>query len=243
MAVKTLYSALGLEPEATYDDIEAAFANLKRQYPQTLLQQDEAARIRFQAIQQAHATLRDPDSRAAYDQRISRAGIRTATTAGSADSGSWLNTRNAIILGAVTIIVSGMWWYNARENARQEAEIMRQALRIAEQEKQRKAELEAQEEARRQASFEASQQRQEENRERQWRQEAQQSARQVDANLRNAQAQADAQQRREKMEADNRQRRLQSERQQQEREAQMRVQREQAELRRICMERYRRPDC
>lgn len=242
MAVKTLYSALGLETDAGYDDIEAAFTRLRLKYPQSLLDTDEAARIRFQAIRHAHAILKDPDSRAAYDRRISRAGIRTTVTGMPADSG-WMAARPVIVLSMVILLVSGMWWYHARQTAAEEAEALQRVLQLAEAEKRRQAELQAQEAARRQALFEMQQQRQQETQERQWQQEARQASRQVDADLRNAQAQAEAQKRRERQDQETRERQQRMERQQAEREAQLRLQREQAELRRICMERYRRPDC
>lgn len=243
MAIKTLYSILGLEPQASYEDIEAAFTRLKLQYSRTVTDASEDARNRFQAIQQAYGTLRDPDTRKIYDQKISRAGIKSATTIAESEDRGWLTTRNIVVTGVIVILVSGMWWYHAREKARQEAEAVQRLLRIAEEEKARRAEIEAQQEARRQAAFEAQQEQQQINRERQFRNEAQQSARQVDANLRNAQQQSDAEKRREQAERDRIARQEQYARQQAERDAQARLQREKAQLRQICMDRYRRPDC
>ena len=198
---------------------------------------------RFQAIQQVYGTLRDPDTRTLYDRKISKAGIRTITAAADGEAAGWLNTRNILVAGLMLILISGMWWYHAREKARQEAETVQRLLRITEEDKRRKADIEAQQEARRQAAFDAMQQQQQFSRDRQWQIEAQQSSRQVDVNLRNVQMQADAERRREQAERDNRVRREQTERLQSEREAQARLQREKNELRQVCMERYRRPDC
>ena len=79
MAIKTLYSVLGLDSTASYDDIENAFKRLKLQHPKAELDADQDTRTRFLAAERAYQTLRDPDTRAAYDQRISKIGAQTVT--------------------------------------------------------------------------------------------------------------------------------------------------------------------
>src|ERR1035437_5300476 len=111
MVVKTLYSVLGLDATASQNDIDDAFTRLKLQHPQAKIEADENARIRFAAIQQAYATLHEPDARAAYDQRVKRAGIKVADWSPLAlnNEPGWISLRNILVAGFVVILVSGMW--------------------------------------------------------------------------------------------------------------------------------------
>lgn len=245
MAIKTLYSVLGLASSAYPEDIEEAFHHLKLQYPQAKLDADENARIRFQAVQQAYETLRNPDARALYDQKLAKAGIKVNTQAYAAEDGAtgWISTRNIIVAGLILILISGMWVYHARQKAREERETVERLLRLAEEEKRRHGELQAREEERRQAGFESAQQRQIEARERQLRMEGERLGRQVSSEQQNAERRAEAQRRQEQYAAEQRLRQEQSARQQAEYNAQRRLQEEKRQLRELCMKRYNRPDC
>lgn len=245
MTIKTLYTVLGLPPTAYAEDIEDAYSRLKLQYPKEKLEADEHARARFLAIQQAYDTLGNPDARAAYDQKLAKAGIRTGAQAYTAEAGGhgWLSTRNVIIVGLTLILISGMWVYHAREKAREERETVERLLRMAEEEKRRQVELQEREEARRQARIEESQQRQAEARERQFRLDAERLGRQSSMEQQNAQRQADLQRRQELQQIELRQRQEQAARQQADLAAQRRLQEEKRQLRELCMRRYNRPDC
>jgi flagellar biosynthesis GTPase FlhF len=250
MAVKTLYSVLGVDPAASQEDIDDAFIRLKLQHPQAKIDTDENARIRFAAIQQAYETLKNPDARSAYDQRIKRAGVKVANSSGAMavdDAPGLMSLRNLVVAGLIVIVISGMWWYHARQVAREEAAAIQRALKIVEDEKRKRAELAEAEEARRQANFEASQQRMDEARERQQRQEAERYARQVSNEARNEERTAEMRRRQEKSEQDRRLQYEQNARQQAERDAQrqaqLRIENEKRQLREMCMQRYRRPDC
>ncbi len=249
MIVKTLYSVLGVEATASQDDIDDAFTRLKLQHPQAKIDADENARIRFAAIQQAYATLKEPDARAAYDQRLKRAGIRVASSSSLAmdDGPGWMSLRNLFVAGFIVILVSGMWWYHARQVAREEAAAIQRVLKIVEEAKRKQAELAEAEEARRQASFESSQQRIDEDRERRQRFDAERASRQVGIDIRNSEREADMRLRQEKSEKERRERQEQNTKQQAERDAQrqaqLRIDNEKRQLREMCMQRYRRPDC
>ncbi len=165
--MKTLYSILGVDPGVSFDDLEQAYLRRKVAYPQTKLDADENARIQWQGIEQAYKTLANADSRAMYDRRLANAGLKIAAVQPVSEEGhGWLSTPNIMVAGIILIIISGMWFYQAREKAKMQKEILEQALRIAEEEKKKQAELRAAEEERRQASYVAQQQREQENRER-----------------------------------------------------------------------------
>jgi hypothetical protein len=180
-----------------------------------------------------------------YNRRLANAGVKTVTVkALDADEDrGWVNSRNVIIAGLVLVLISGMWFYHAREKTRMQKEILEQALRIAEDEKRKQAELQAAEEERRQARFRQQQDRDQENRDRQFQREALQAGREASSQARQADyaAQSAARQ------ADNQ--RQQSDRNQEmaKRQAQMEAERrlssDKALLRSTCMQRYGRPDC
>jgi len=64
--VETYYDILGVSPEATPEEVRAAYRKLVKQYHPDI-NPDPDAQERFIAIQQAYETLIDPDARARYD--------------------------------------------------------------------------------------------------------------------------------------------------------------------------------
>jgi curved DNA-binding protein CbpA len=64
--VQTYYEILGVAPDATPEEIRAAYRALVKQYHPDV-NHDPDAGERFIAIQQAYETLIDPDARARYD--------------------------------------------------------------------------------------------------------------------------------------------------------------------------------
>ena len=243
--MKTLYAVLGVAPDVDQTELEDAFLRLKVRYPQSKLDSDENSRIQFQGINQAFATLSNPDSRKLYDRRLAKAGVRTATsTRDDFDEPSgWFSMRNIVVVGIIALLISGMWFYHSREKARMEQELIERALRIAEDEKKREAELRAAEEARRQQQFAAGQERQAEMRERQLRAEAAQSGRESSNQSASLQRQQMNEQRQQLMEQQQRERQAQADKQRAAMEAERRIANEKQQLRSICMQRYNRPDC
>jgi len=234
MAVKTLYTVLGVESTASAEDIEDAFLRCKARYPQSKLAVDDTARNQFQALRQAHETLSNPDSRALYDQRLARAGIPVARME-SPDSGGSM-TRNIVVGGVILLLGSGMWVYYAREKARAEKEIADRALAVVEEQRRHDAELADQDAQRRQILFETSQRQREEAQARQFQMDAQRTGQQVSISVQRAQQQADAAQRR----AEQEQQRADARAQQ---DAARRLADDKRQLRDLCMQRYHRPDC
>lgn len=67
MEYKDYYAALGVQKDATQDDIKRAFKKLARKYHPDLNKQ-AGAEEKFKEIGEAHEVLGDPEKRAAYDQ-------------------------------------------------------------------------------------------------------------------------------------------------------------------------------
>lgn len=244
MAIKTLYTLLGVEPIASPQEIEDAFLRLKVRYPESKLAVDEAARNQFQAIQQAYATLGNPDSRSLYDRKLASAGMRVARPEPLEESEtSWMSTRNIVVGGTILLIGATMWFYHAREQARVQQEIADRALKVIEEERRQKAELAAQEAQRRQTLFEEGQRQREEAQARQLQNDAQRTVQQTSAEIRRAQQEADAAQRKAQLEQQQKQRAEDLARRQAEQEAARRVADEKRQLRDLCMQKYHRPDC
>lgn len=65
---KTYYEVLGLRPNASDNDIKKAFYQLAKKYHPDTNQGDASAAEKFQEVQRAYDTLRDPQKRSAYDQ-------------------------------------------------------------------------------------------------------------------------------------------------------------------------------
>jgi len=71
--VQTCYDILGVAPDATPEEIRAAYRNLAKQYHPDV-NPDPDAGERFIAIQQAYETLIDPEARARYDLALQQGG-------------------------------------------------------------------------------------------------------------------------------------------------------------------------
>ena len=67
----TLYQRLGLSPLASPEDVRQAFRRLSKQlHPDTALLPPAEAHRAFRDLQEAYATLSDPDRRRAYDRQL-----------------------------------------------------------------------------------------------------------------------------------------------------------------------------
>ena len=74
MKRRTFYDALGLDPAATQDEIEARFRELARTH-----RPDRSVSEAWMEIAQAYSTLHDPGKRAGYDAHEFRHGLWTVT--------------------------------------------------------------------------------------------------------------------------------------------------------------------
>ena len=67
MKFKDYYEILGVQRDATQDDIKHAYRKLARKYHPDV-SKDPEAETRFKEVGEAYAVLKDPEKRAAYDQ-------------------------------------------------------------------------------------------------------------------------------------------------------------------------------
>ena len=67
MEYKDYYAALGVEPEATPDEIKRAYRKLARKYHPDVSKEKDAE-ARFKDLAEAYEVLKDPERRAAYDE-------------------------------------------------------------------------------------------------------------------------------------------------------------------------------
>lgn len=68
MAFVDYYSTLGIDRTASQDDVKKAYRKLARKYHPDLNPDDEAAKKKFQEINEANEVLTDPEKRKKYDQ-------------------------------------------------------------------------------------------------------------------------------------------------------------------------------
>ena len=66
MKFKDYYASLGVERDASADDIKKAYRKLARKYHPDVAK-EEGAEERFKEISEAYQTLSDPEKRQAYD--------------------------------------------------------------------------------------------------------------------------------------------------------------------------------
>jgi hypothetical protein len=78
---RTHYQLLGIEPKATRAEIDAALTHRESQYRELVRTGQRPKQQIIERVRNAHATLVDPDARAAYDRALARAAKRTARTA------------------------------------------------------------------------------------------------------------------------------------------------------------------
>jgi molecular chaperone DnaJ len=72
------YGILGVRPDASTDDIKAAYRRLVRRFHPDSNPRNPGATIQFHAISEAHETLIDPGRRRIYDESLMRRRSRLA---------------------------------------------------------------------------------------------------------------------------------------------------------------------
>lgn len=97
---RTHYQLLGIDPKATRAEIDAALTRREHQYRELVRTGRRPKQQIIERVRKAHATLADPDARAAYDRALARAAKRAAGTpsgprASSLHLESWLREERA----------------------------------------------------------------------------------------------------------------------------------------------------
>ena len=105
----TLYTALGITPEATADAIEAAF----QERVQALQGNSDALSL----VRVAYDTLRHPERRAAYERKLEQQLGRSETTVGeyqAVPAQRHSPARNWLILILTVACTAGLFWFNKK---------------------------------------------------------------------------------------------------------------------------------
>lgn len=144
--MKSLYSILGIGPDANVAQIETAYAELLTQLADgPAAPSDEQQRIRLIAVKEAYAVLSDPIKRQLYNQKLFAPEtllrpLPESRAAKEAREPHWI--RAAQVLGGLLIAALAVYTYHAKEQEklRIQLELQRKATELVETEQQQRAE-------------------------------------------------------------------------------------------------------
>ncbi len=234
--MKSLYSILGVSPDASPAQIETAYADLLTRLKDA--PGDDSA-IRLVAIKEAYSVLSDPVARQRYNQKLFNAespslqGV-SSRAAYPEESGSF-GIRKILVVGAIVLAGILLYTYNAREREKlrieHEKEVQKKVLELAE-EKQKLAAAEQEARLARQQRFE------DEAREQRERAEQERYVRELDARQRGNLREEEQRKQREAYDKQRQEREAENQRRREMQDAERRVQRDKQELQRLERERY-----
>jgi curved DNA-binding protein CbpA len=237
--MKSLYSILGIGPDATPAQIEAAYAELLTALQEgSVNQQGNDSRTRLIAIKEAYSILSDPVSRQRYNQKLFAPEIADSFSAGNqvaiseaADSGGM---KKILVVGAIALSGLALYAYNARERdqlrIQHEREVQLKALQLAE-ERQKLAAYEQEVRMERQQKYDA------ETQARLQKAEDERYMRDFDARQRSEAREAEQRRQRENYEKKLQEREVEAQHRREIMEAERRVAKDKMELQRIERER------
>ena len=237
---KTLYDILETSKSASGEAIAASYARLSAALKARLDKGDPAAQVLLTAVKEAYEVLSAPARRAAYDASLTapRMPRVTASVAARDDFDEPSSSKLPLIIGGLVILAVAIWGYRAYH--KQQIEVERLRLEKLEAVEKQRIQLEQE---RLQAAREIEQQRIDLQRKRE--EEQMVRTRVYDDRRDSVQQQQrfDTQRRQQQMDEQRRQRDEQIARERDRLDAERRARADREALRRICMERYRRPDC
>lgn len=151
--MKTLYSILGVAPDASAAQIEAGYAELLSQFKDgSACRPGEDNHIRLVAIKEAYSVLSDPVRRQLYNQKlfapetVARPGV--ASRLADDEPAERSGVKKILVAGILAIVGLSLYSYNEREREKlriqHEHEVQLKAVRVLEEaQKQSLAEQDA----------------------------------------------------------------------------------------------------
>ena len=103
---KTLYQILGVDPKASAQDIESAYASRLEELKVATIQDPN----KLVVLQQSKTILADPAQRAAYDGSLSSRDAPAPSAAQDEAEPSFLQQWGKWIAAGVVVIAVGIWW-------------------------------------------------------------------------------------------------------------------------------------
>lgn len=231
METKSLYTILGIRPEASADQIETAYAELLHQLKDgTADNPGGDDRIRLIAAKEAYEVLSDPSARQLYNQKLfAPTTLGRSTFADAEPSQSW-NIVKLLVIGA--IVIAAIWTYNRNAIEREKLRVEHEKA-IVENQIKLEQERMAQQEVNRQAQLQQQQAFQKEAQERAFREQALRESRELDYRLQQQNREQQNQQQREAREKQQAAREQEARQRQQQYEAERQLEREKQALRRL----------
>lgn len=238
--MKSAYLTLGVPANASADEIHEAFERVKATYTREKLATDEGALFRFNEARTAYQVLRDPETRAAHDRKLTAprpAAPRRPTPVVVDDGGSSIGRllRVGITVMVLLFVVGGfLSWRNAERRA-EAAAAEKAATELRIKEEKERAEAQARADAER---AEAAARAEEAERRRQ----AESRAIGAEASWRNARAEEQLAEARRREALQQEHARAMEERRQQY-EARARIEADKRRVRELCIQGYGRANC
>lgn len=198
METKSLYTILGIRPDASSDQIESAYAALLHQ----LKDGSEANpggddRIRLIAAKEAYDVLTNPTSRQLYNQKLFAPQTFGAAAAPAAEPAHNGNLVKLLVVGA--IVIAAIWTYNLNAIEKEKLRVQHEK-EIVENQIKLEHERMAQQEAHLQAQMQRQDALQQEARERAARERVLRESRELDYRLQQQAREQQSQQLREERE-------------------------------------------
>lgn len=144
--MKSAYLVLGVPGNATKEDFEAAFQKAKDFYSPARLAADPQALEKFLEVKTAYQVLRDEESRAAHDRKLSSAQASMAPRARVTrpvtvqEEASWPARAMPILLAVAVVVFAAIFYVSTkRETARKElaAQELQLKAKVAEEAKKK----------------------------------------------------------------------------------------------------------
>jgi curved DNA-binding protein CbpA len=240
--MKSAYFLLGVPGNASNEDIEIAFARVKLIYTPDRLANAEGALEKFNEVKIAYDVLRNPDSRAAHDRKLSAAqrpatALRPVIVVEEESPARKILTYSLLLVAAIFAAGYFISYQNAEAKRAQAAVELAAKAQAAkeEQAKQLEAERLDQDRVMAKARTEAA--------ERRFTSDAQISAARAANEMRRQEQTALQMQRAATLDAQRQEAALRAEQRRIETDARMRVEADKRRIRELCYQQYRRYDC